>query len=33
MGGVLGAIWARWGVKHSKEFKKYENKTENNKKE
>ncbi len=25
IGGILGLIWARWGVKHSKEFKKYEN--------
>jgi len=28
MGGVLGALWARWGVKHSEEFKKYEKKKE-----
>ena len=33
MGGILGAIWAYWGTKHGKEFKKYENKTENKKEE
>jgi len=33
MGGILGAIWARWGIKHGEEMKKYEKKAENNKEE
>jgi hypothetical protein len=24
MGGILGAIWARWGIKHGKEMEKFE---------
>ena len=24
LGGILGAIWARWGIQHSHEFEKYE---------
>jgi len=31
MGGILGAIWARWGTKHGKELEKYD--TEKNKEE
>lgn len=28
VGGILGSIWANWGVKHSKDFEKYEKKKE-----